>query len=56
MDLICFVSNAFIDLLSDISNNVCYKNNKKNIIPEHTIRALQELYLDDYMPFLLTDD
>ena len=40
MDLICFISNAFIDLLSDTSNNVCYKNSKKNIIPEHTIRAL----------------
>jgi len=56
MDLICFISNAFIDLLSDIANNVCYHANKKNIIPEHAIRALQELYLDEYLPFLLTDD
>ena len=24
MDLICFISNAFVDLLSDVSNNVCY--------------------------------
>lgn len=40
MDLICFISNAFVDLLSDVSNNVCYEQNKKNIMPEHTIRAL----------------
>ena len=56
MDLICFISNCFIDLLSDTSNNVCYKANKKNIIPEHAFRALQELHLDEYLPFLLTDD
>ena len=55
-DLICFVANAFIDLLSDTSNNVCYKAGKKNIVPEHTIRALQELSLDEYLPFLLSDD
>lgn len=24
-------------------------------MPEHTIRALQELHLDDYLPYLLTD-
>ena len=56
MDLICFIANAFIDLISDISNNVCYSQSKKNIIPEHLIRALQELHLDDYVPFLLTDN
>ena len=56
MDLICFLSNAFIDLLSDVSNNVCYKQNKKNIISEHILRALQELHLDEYLPFLLSDD
>jgi hypothetical protein len=56
MDLICFISNAFIDVLSDVSNNVCYKNNKKNIISEHILKALQELHLDEYLPFLLSDD
>ena len=56
MDLICFISNAFIDLLSDVSNNVCYKYKKKNIVPEHVIRALQYLNLDEYIPFMLTDD
>jgi len=56
MDLICFISNSFIDLLSDVSNNVCYKNNKKNIISEHILRALHELHLDEYLPFLLDDD
>ena len=56
MDLICFISNAFVDLLSDISNNVCYQSNKKNIIPEHVLKALQELHLDGYLPFLIGDD
>ena len=40
MDLICFISNAFVDLLSDTSNNVCYSNKRRNIIPEHTVKAL----------------
>ena len=56
MDLICFISNAFVDLLSDTANNVCYNQDKKNIIPEHAIRALQALHLDEYLPFLLTDN
>lgn len=56
MDLICFISNAFVDLLSDTSNNVCYSNKRRNIIPEHTVRALQEMHLEDYLPFLLSDD
>jgi hypothetical protein len=56
MDLICFISNAFVDLLSDTANNVCYSQDKKNIIPEHAIRALQALHLDEYLPFLLTDN
>ena len=56
MDLICFIANAFVDLLSDTSNNVCYSQQKKNIIPEHLIRALQELHLDHYLPFLLDED
>ena len=56
MDLICFISNAFVDLLSDVANNVCTQSGKKNIIPEHLIKALQELHLDDYLPFLLHDD
>lgn len=56
IDLICFISNAFLDLLSDVSNNVCYQNNKKNIVSEHVLRALQELHLDEYLPFLLSDD
>ena len=56
MDLICFISNAFVDLLSDTSNNVCYSHKRRNIIPEHTVRALQEMHLDDYLPFLLSDN
>ena len=40
IDLICFISNTFIDLLSDLSNNVCYNQKKKNIVPEHIVRAL----------------
>ena len=28
----------------------------KNIKPEHVLRALQELHLDDYLPFLISDD
>ena len=56
MDLICFISNAFVDLLSDVANNVCMHNGKKNIIPEHLFRALQELNIDEFLPFLLSDD
>lgn len=56
IDLICFISNGFLDLLSDVANNVCYQNNKKNIVSEHLLRALQELHLDEYLPFLLSDD
>lgn len=56
MDLICFISNAFVDLLSDISNNVCCQSGKKNIVPEHVLKALQELHLDNYFPFLIQDD
>jgi len=56
MELICFISNAFVDLLADISNNVCCASNKKNIIQEHAIRGIQELSLDDYLPYLLVDD
>jgi hypothetical protein len=57
MDLICFISNAFVDLLSDVANNVCYKyKKKKNIVPEHLLRALQNLHLDDFLPYLLSDD
>jgi histone H3/H4 len=40
IDLICFIANTFIDLLSDLSNNVCYNQKKKNIVPEHIVRAL----------------
>jgi hypothetical protein len=56
MDLICFISNAFVDLLSDVANNICMNNGKKNIIPEHLIKALQEMNIDEYLPFLLNDD
>ena len=56
IDLICFIANGFLDLLSDVSNNVCYQNNKKNIVSEHLLRALQEMHLDEYLPFLLSDD
>lgn len=56
IELICYLANAFVDLLSDISNNVCYDQKKKVIIPEHTLRALQELHLDEYLPFILLDN
>lgn len=56
IELICYLANAFVELLSDISNNVCYAQKKKVIIPEHTLRALQELHLDGYLPFVLLDN
>lgn len=56
IDLICYISNCFLDLLSDVANNVCYLNNKKNIVSEHLLKALQELHLDEYLPYLLSDD
>lgn len=56
IELICYLANSFVDLLSDISNNVCTDQNKKVIIPEHTLRALQELHLDEYLPYVLLDN
>jgi hypothetical protein len=56
MDLISFIGNAFVDLIADISNNVCFKNKKKNIFPEHAYKALMELHLEDYIPYLLSEN
>lgn len=56
IELICYLANCFVDLLSDISNNVCTDQKKKVIIPEHTLRALQELHLDEYLPYVLLDN
>jgi hypothetical protein len=56
IDLISFIGNVFVDLISDIANNVCFKSKKKNIFPEHAYQALIELHLDDYFPFLLSDN
>ena len=56
LDLLCFLANAFIDLLSDVANNMCYKQKKKNIVNEHVLRALQEMHLDEFLPHLLYDD
>jgi hypothetical protein len=40
IDLICYLSNGFIDLLADVANNVCYASAKKNIIVEHLVKAV----------------
>lgn len=42
--------------MADIANNVCYNQKKKNIIPEHLLRALYALNLDEYLPYILFDD
>ena len=54
--MIVFVANCFVDLFADISNNVCMKFKKKNIVPSHAYQALKELHLGDYIPFLLSDN
>jgi len=41
--------------MADIANNVCYNQKKKNIIPEHLLRALYALNLDEYLPYILFD-
>ena len=52
-DLICHLANQFVQLIADIANNVCNQHEKKVMFPEHMLRALQELHLDEYLPYLL---
>ena len=48
-ELVLNCCTEFILLLSSQSNEICEKRNKKTILPEHVIDALQELGFSDYV-------
>ena len=47
-ELILNCCTEFILLLSSQSNEICEKRQKKTILPEHVMEALQELGFGDY--------
>ena len=47
-DLIAECCTEFVQLLSSEANEICEKDNKKTITPEHVLRALQQLGLDRF--------
>ena len=49
-ELILNCCTEFILLLSSQSNEICEKRQKKTILPEHVIEALQELGFGSYVP------
>jgi len=49
-ELILNCCTEFILLLSSQSNEICEKRQKKTILPEHVIEALQELGFSTYVP------
>lgn len=55
MQFISFIANAFLDILTDVQKNIMKSQNKVRIIPKHLLEALQELQLDEFLPFLLED-
>ena len=55
-ELIFHIGNTFIDLLADTANNVAISNDKKQMNPDHIIKGLQKLNLDEYIPFLTTEN
>ncbi|KAF7025651.1 hypothetical protein CFC21_037812 [Triticum aestivum] len=48
-DLLVECCVEFINLLSSESNDVCSRDDKKTIAPEHVIRALQDLGFKEYV-------
>lgn len=47
-DLIAECCTEFVQLLSSEANDICEKDNKKTITPEHVLRALDQLGLDRF--------
>jgi histone H3/H4 len=47
-DLIVTACNEFIHLLASESNNVCEKQSKKLILPDHVLLALDNLGFSEY--------
>lgn len=48
-DLIANCCTEFVQLLSSEANEICEKDSKKTITPEHVLRALAQLGLDRYL-------
>ncbi|EGC29012.1 hypothetical protein DICPUDRAFT_159469 [Dictyostelium purpureum] len=48
-DLILECCVEFIHLISSEANDICGKDNKRTIAPEHVIKALKELGFGDYI-------
>ncbi len=48
-DLIANCCSEFVQLLSSEANEICEKDSKKTITPEHVLRALTQLGLDRYL-------
>jgi len=48
-DLILECCVEFIHLVSSEANDVCTKDNKKTIAPEHILKALQDLGFSDFV-------
>lgn len=49
-DLIANCCSEFVQLLSSEANEICEKDNKKTISPDHILRALETLGLQSYLP------
>lgn len=49
-ELIANCCSEFVQLLSSEANEICEKDNKKTISPDHILRALESLGLDAYVP------
>lgn len=47
-DLIATCCTEFVQLLSSEANDICEKDKKKTITPEHVLRALNQLGLDRF--------
>lgn len=48
-DLLIECCVQFVHMISSEANEVCEKDSKKTIAPEHVIKALQELGFQDYI-------
>ncbi|CAK8674297.1 protein Dr1-like [Clavelina lepadiformis] len=49
-ELIVSCCNEFIHLVSSEANDICNKNTKKTIMPEHVLEALSGLGFESYVP------
>eukprot|EP00741_Cyanophora_paradoxa_P009632 tig00001542_g9330.t1 len=49
-DLVLECCTEFIHMISSEAQEVCQKENKKTMAPEHVIKALKALGFEDYVP------